>query len=178
MAKSSREMIMKDELRVLNFLEQHAKESIDEIAKQCGFSRQKVWRIIKHLEEDKIIWGYAAITSEDVKNLKHFVLLLKRTMIPFDDATKKEVIKENLVDLFPDSIKNVVEVENIYFTHGKYDSVVTFYAPNLVTAKKVLDAISQNLNKYFEEYLLLETLFPVRKQGLKNPQIKILAEYI
>ncbi len=170
--------MMKDELHVLNFLEQHAKESIDEIAKRCNFSRQKVWRIIKHLEEDHIIWGYAAITSEEKKNLKHFVLLLKRTMLPFDEATKKEVIQENLADLLPDTIRNLIEIENIYFTHGRYDSVVTFYAPNLVAAKKVQDAISQNLNKYFDEYLLLETLFPVRKQGLKNPKIKVLADYL
>lgn len=178
MPKNSREMMEEDEIIVLNILERHAKESIEEIAKRCGFSRQKVWRIIKHLEENKVIWGYTAVADEDVENLKHFVLLLKRTILPFDDATRKEVIEEDLADLLPPSMKNSVKVENVYLTHGKYDAVVTLYAPDLVTAKKVLDAISQSLSKYFEEYLLLETLFPIRKQGLKNPRIKILAEYI
>jgi len=49
MAKSSSEQIEQDEIKVLNALEQHSKDSVDEIAKSCGFSRQKVWRIIKNL---------------------------------------------------------------------------------------------------------------------------------
>jgi DNA-binding Lrp family transcriptional regulator len=178
MPKASREMMEQDEIIVLRLLERHAKESIEEIAKRCGFSRQKVWRIIKHLEGAKVIWGYSAVANAGVENLQHFVLLLKRTLVPFDDETRKTVVKEDLTDLLPASIKSSIKVENIYLTHGRYDAVVTFYAPNLVTAKKVLDAISQNLSKYFNEYLLLETLFPIRKQGLKNPEIKTLAEYI
>ena len=178
MPKSSRETMMQDEIKVLEFLEKHAKENIDEIARNCHFSRQKVWRIVKHLEGEKIIWGYSAIVDEDVENLKHFVLLLKRTTIPFDDLTRQQVLAEDLTDLLPSSIKQFVKVENIYFTHGKYDAVVTFYAPNIILAKKVFDAISQNLSRFFNDYLLLETLFPVRKQGLKNPQIKNLMDLI
>jgi DNA-binding Lrp family transcriptional regulator len=178
MPKINRDLLEQDEIIVLDILEHHAKESIEEIAKRCGFSRQKVWKIIKHLEENKTIWGYCAVADEEAENLKHFVLLLKRTIISFNDTTRKEVIEEDLMDLLPTELKNLVKVENVYFTHGRYDAVVTFYAPNLVTGKKVLDSISRNLSKYFEEYILLETLFPIRKQGLKNPQIKILAEYL
>jgi hypothetical protein len=36
----------------------------------------------------------------------------------------------------------------------------------------------QKLEKYIGEYLLLETLVPIRKQGLKNPQINKLIEYL
>jgi hypothetical protein len=34
------------------------------------------------------------------------------------------------------------------------------------------------LPEYIKEYHLLETLFPVRKQGFKNPQIKRLVEFL
>jgi len=54
LAKSSKETMMKDEIKVLDFLEQHAKESVEEIAKRSGVSRQKIWRIIKRLEENEI----------------------------------------------------------------------------------------------------------------------------
>jgi DNA-binding Lrp family transcriptional regulator len=174
MAKSSREKMTQDEAVVLDILEHHAKESIENIAKRCGFSRQKVWRIIKHLEENKIIWGYTAVADDEVKNLEHFVLLVKRTILPIEEQMKKEIVQEKLDDYLSPS----VSIENIYYTHGRYDVVITFYAPDLITAKKVIDAISQRIGKYFEEYLLLETLFPVRKQSIKNPQIKKLAEFI
>ena len=51
------EPITEDEKKVLDALEKNGKESIDDIAKRCKFSRQKVWRIIKHFEENKTIWG-------------------------------------------------------------------------------------------------------------------------
>jgi DNA-binding Lrp family transcriptional regulator len=65
MIKSNEETMTEDEIHVLTILEQHAKESIDRIAKRCDFSRQKVWKIVKHLEETKIIWGYSAITDTE-----------------------------------------------------------------------------------------------------------------
>jgi DNA-binding Lrp family transcriptional regulator len=61
MPKSSETRLRQDEEKILEILRTDAKASIDDIAKKCGFSRQKVWRIIKKLEEDKIIWGYTAI---------------------------------------------------------------------------------------------------------------------
>ena len=174
MVKSSKETMMKDEMKVLDVLEQHAKESIDEIAKQCGFSRQKVWKIIKHLEEKKIIWGYTAVTDEDARNLKHFIVLVKRNTVPFDQDVRKEVIFRKIDD-YP---AGLVKIENIYFTNGISDWVFTFYAPDIVSAKKYVDLTFERFNKYLEEYFILETLVPIRKQGLKNPRIKELVEYI
>jgi len=56
LTRAGKEKIVKDEMIVLDVLEQHAKESIGEIAKKCGFSHQKVWRIIKKFrtEEDDL----------------------------------------------------------------------------------------------------------------------------
>jgi len=174
MAKNSKEKIQQDETRVLNVLEHHAKESVDEVAKKCGFSRQKVSRTIKHLEENKIIWGYAAVVDGELRELKHFVLLVKRSVVPFDDTLRKEIVFEKL----DDNIQESVKIESIYLTHGNYNLVFTFYAPNLVAAKNFIDTGLLKYAKYIREYLLLETLFPIRQQGLKNPQMKSLAEYL
>jgi len=168
------ELITDDEKKVLDVLEKNGKESIDEIAKICGFSRQKVWRIIKYFEENKTIWGYVGIQSEEVKGLSHFVLLVKRSTLPIADDFKKELVIGKLDSYLPESVK----VENIYLTHGTYDGVVTFYAPDLITAKKCISRISQNIGKLFEEFLLLEILIPIRKTGLKNPHMKNLAELL
>ena len=55
MEKTSKKQIEEDERKIITDLQKNAKESIDVIAKKCGFSRQKVWRIIKRLEKNKII---------------------------------------------------------------------------------------------------------------------------
>ena len=174
MAKSSREMILHDEKKILDALEQQAKENIDEIAMSCGFSRQKVWRIIKDLEKRKIIWGYTAITDETVKNLKHFLVLVKRNTVPFDEIVRKEIISRKLDD-YP---MDIVKIENIYLTHGTSDWILTFYAPNLVSAKKFVDQTFKRFSKYFQGFDVLEILVSVRKQGIKNPRIRELIEYV
>ncbi len=56
MAKSSKKQIYEDELKVIVELQKNSNENIGAIAKKCGFSRQKAWRIIKELEENKTIW--------------------------------------------------------------------------------------------------------------------------
>ena len=174
MAKRSEESIEQDKIKVMNLLEQNSHKSIDEIAKKCGFSRQKVWRIIKNLEEKKIIWGYTAITEEKEKNLKHFTALVKKSNVPFDDKVKKEIITDK-IDNYP---KGLVIIENIYFTHGICDLIFTFYASDLRIAKQFLNHSFYRQEKYIKEYALIETIFPIRKQGLKNPKIKELTEYI
>ncbi len=173
MVKTSKTQAEQDEINVLDALEQHSKESIDEIAKICGFSRQKVSRIIKNLEKNNVIWGYPPITEDGARNLKQFILLVKRKTIPFDDDYKKELIFDKL-----DSYSPNVKVENISITHGEYDGFVTFYAKDILCAKKLVSEISTKIGKYFERYVLLETLFPIRKQGLKNPKMKELVEYL
>jgi len=174
MAKSSKETILHDEIKVLDALEQHSKDSIDKIAKDCGFSRQKVWRIIKELEKRKVIWGYTAITDETAKNLKHFIVLAKRNTVPFGDEVRKEIILRKLDD-YP---MDIITIENIYLTHGTFDWILTFYAPDLVSAKRFVEETFARFSKYLQEYTLIETLVPVRKHGLKNPRIKELVKYV
>lgn len=173
--KSNNETMKKDEMTVLDILEQHANENINEIAKRSGFSRQKVQRIIKHLEEKKIIWGYSAISLIEEKG-KHFILLLMRSMMPLNESMKKEVITEKLDNHLPSG----VTIENIFIVHGEsWNAMVSFYAPDLVTAKKVVEGLFQRTGKYFtNQHLLIQVLFPIRKNGFKNPRIKELVDYI
>lgn len=174
MAKSSKETIFNDKIKVIDALSQHGKESIDKIAKLCKVSRQKIWRIIKELEKSKIIWGYTAVTDETARNLKHFTVLVKRNTIPFGDGVREEIISRKLDD-YP---MDVVKIENIYLTHGTVDWILTFYAPDLSTAKKFVDKTFERMSKYLQECTLIETLVPVRKNGFKNPKIKELVEYV
>jgi DNA-binding Lrp family transcriptional regulator len=168
------ETMQAERRKILQILEQNAKESVDGIAKKCGFSSQKVGRIIRQLEQEHIIWGYSIVMDEKGTELNHYVLLLKRTLVPLDDSMQREVLDEKLDKYLPPQVK----IEDIILTHGRYDAMITFYAPGLLIARKVIESLSQRIGKYFQEYLLLETLFPIRKQSLKNPDIKNLTKYI
>ena len=89
MPKSSKDQIYADEKKVIRELQKNSKESIDTIAKNCGFSRQKVWRIIKRLEKNKTIWGYFAVVDYEKLNLKRYLMLIKRSNKPLGDAVHR-----------------------------------------------------------------------------------------
>jgi len=169
MPKNRETKLLKDEQIVLSVLQINGHESIDVIAKTCGFSRQKVWRIIKKLEKQKIIWGYAAICDEERYGLKHFTMIIKRTTVPIDQKLIQEILTTRLDKLLPES---VIKIEDIEYVHGPFDGVFTFYAKDLITAKKFCERFHQRFKLYISDFALLEGILFVRKQMLRNPNLK------
>lgn len=174
MPKTSSRQLEQDEKRVLDILQIDAKASIDAIAKQCGFSRQKVWRIIKKFEKDGAIWGYTAVTDDDYTNMVQFTMLMKRTTRPVDDKIRKEMVTIALEDLLPGKIK----MDNIEYVHGCYDGVVTFKADSVITAKQFCERFKQHFQGYYQEIELLQPIIVYRRHGLRNPKIKEDIKYL
>jgi DNA-binding Lrp family transcriptional regulator len=175
MPKISKETRVKDERKVLEILQSNAKGSIDDIAKKCRFSRQKVWQIIKKLENEKAIWGYAAIADDDSIGMKHYIMLFKRTTQPACKEMIDEIALKKLDDIFQDLN---LRIENIDYVHGCYDGVLSFWTDSLINAKKFIDRFSIHMQGLIENTELLETIFPIRKQTIKNPHMKRLSEFL
>jgi len=175
MPKSSLTRLIKDEEKILEILQIDAQTSIDDIAKKCGFSRQKVWRIIKKLEEEKIIWGYTVIAEQERYNWKHFIMLMKRSTNPIDQKVMQEILSTRLDDILKDS---VIKMVNIEYVHGSYDGIFTFFAPDLITAKKFCDRFKERFNQYVTSVELLESIFFLRNQRIKNPNLKKVINYL
>jgi len=175
MPKSSQTRLIEDEKKILDILQVNAKTSIDDIAKKCGFSRQKVWRIIKKLEEEKTIWGYTAVCEQERYNLKHFIMMMKRSTTPIDQKIMHEMLSTRLDDLVPGLD---IVMENIEYVHGSCDGIFSFYAPDLIAAKRFSDRFKEHFNEYVAEVELLEGIFFVRNQRLVNPNLKKLINYL
>lgn len=175
MPKSSKKQIDKDEKKVISELQKNAKESIDKIAKRCNFSRQKVWRIIKRLEKNKTIWGYAAIVNEEKQELKHYIMLIKKTTLPIDDKIADKIITRKLESIAP---KTGVKIENSLYVHGVYDWIVSFTAKDIKQAKRFSEKFIELYKGYIAELNLLETLFSIKKQGVLNPKAIELKQFL
>jgi DNA-binding Lrp family transcriptional regulator len=175
MPKSSKEQINEDEKKILAELQKNSKENIDNIAERCGFSRQKVWRIIKRLEKDHIIWGYTAIVDEEKQDLKHYIILIKRTSLPIDEKLADKIVTRKLESL---ASKRGVKVESSLYIHGVYDWMVYFTTKDTKQAKKFCEIFNRLYKGYIAELNLLETMFPFKKQGFFNPEAEGLKEYL
>ena len=174
MPKSSQKKIEEDEKKVALALQKNARESVDAIGKHCGFSRQKVWRIIKRLEKNKTIWGYSGIIDDELLDIKKYQILVKRDASIITSDVLDVVFKRKLDKI---AENNDVDLESSLLTHGPYDWMFTVNAPNIVKVKKFIEAFQKILGKYVERIDILEVLFPVKSNGIVNPNIKSLKEY-
>ena len=173
MAKSSKKQIDQDEKKVIEQLQRNSNESIDKIAKTCGFSRQKVWRIIKRLENNKTIWGYTAVPDKEKQGVHHYILLIKRSSEPASD------IIGDVIDAFKKYAgKNLgVFVQTACLLHGEYDGILCFTAKDISFAKRFVELINKKYSAYLNSTTLLEDIFSVKLSGMMNPKLDDLKEY-
>lgn len=175
MPKISREQVNKDAKKILVELQKNANDGIDTIAKRCGFSRQKVWRTIKQLEESRFIWGYTAIVDDKKNDLKHYTLLIKRTTKHIQEETIDVITSRKLDEMVS---KIGVTVESSYYVHGEYDWVLTFTTKDIIQAKKFCESLLALHRGVIEKTILLETLFFVKNHSIMNPDSKRLKEFL
>jgi DNA-binding Lrp family transcriptional regulator len=174
MAKNSIKQIEEDEKQILNELSKNANKSINEIAKTCGFSRQKVWRIIKNLESNNTIWGYVAVVDEEKQDKRGFIVLIKRSNKPL----QKEMI-DKIVDreLSKKAKAKGVEILNSIYTNGIYDWIICFVAPDIKEAKRFVEDLNRTFTGYIDDTHLLEELFSAEKSGIVNPEMDKLRSF-
>ncbi|UCD14025.1 MAG: Lrp/AsnC family transcriptional regulator [Thermoplasmatales archaeon] len=175
MPKSSKKQMYADEMKIVEELQKNSKESIDAIAKRCGFSRQKVWRNIKRLEKNKTIWGYHAVVDDEKLGLRRYFILIKRTNKP---ATKEKIDYVITRKLSKETAEIGVNVECSYYVHGSFDWLICITASHLRQVKKFCEAFNVLFEEgYVANIQVLEVIFPVEKNGMNNPDIDKIKEF-
>ncbi len=174
MVKSSREQIKKDEQKILEQLQQNSNESIEIIARNCGFSRQKVWRLIKRLEKNKTIWTYTAVVDDVRLNQKKFILLLRRTNQPVKKDQLESVISGKLKEEFK---KIGIWIDCCFMTHGWYDFVILVTTEDVRRIKLLEESINKMFSENIAELMVLESVFPLQKSRCDNPNLENIVQY-
>jgi DNA-binding Lrp family transcriptional regulator len=175
MAKTSKKQIILDEKKVIEQLQKNSMENLDLFAKNCGFSRQKVWRLIKNLENNKSIWGYTAIVDTDYMKKKHYVLLMKRNAQKINQKIVEILLSRELEEAVT---KLGITIETSSYIHGDYDWFATFLAPDIISAKKFCELVKTTYPEVFQKIDLLETLFDIKRQNILNPDASRLKDII
>jgi len=174
MAKSSVKQIEQDEKKILEELRKNANKSINDIAEKCGFSRQKVWRVINNLEKNNTIWGYVAVVDEEKIDKKGYIMLMKRSNKPITKEAINHIIKREIAD----KVKKMgVEFINSIYLNGKYDWMICFTANNIKDAKNIEELYFKLYPEIISEIEIHEEMFTVQSCGINNPEIKKLNEF-
>jgi DNA-binding Lrp family transcriptional regulator len=168
MPKSSKQQIDEDEKKFLLMLQQNSGESIDTIAKKCGFSRQKVWRIKKRLEKNKTIWGYNVVVDNEKLRLKQYIILIKRSNVPLSEKHLDLITSRKLKE---ETFKLGINIESSYFIHGSYDWFFIVTAKSIRDVKKLVEGFSRLLSGVISEIKIQEVIFSVENNNFSNPNL-------
>ncbi len=169
MAKNSKRQIRQDEKKIIQELLTNSNKSINEIAKNCGFSRQKVWRIIKNLEKNKTIWGYISVIDEEKLEKNSYTVLIKRTSKP----VAKELVRK-IVDREMEKQANELDIliKDSVYTNGYFDWLINFESEDKKDANRFCESLKKEFEGFIKEIYLLEQMFPIKKSGIEHPNHK------
>ena len=171
MSKNSIKGIKQDEKRILDKLTKNANKSINDIAQSCGFSRQKVWRVINNLEKNHTIWGYTAVVDEEKLDEKSYIILIKRTNKPLSQELINKIIKREL------GKQSGIEITNSIYAHGIYDWIIFINATSIREAKGFVEETNKLFEGFIAEIHLIEKMFSAVSCGVTNPDIKKLNNF-
>jgi DNA-binding Lrp family transcriptional regulator len=169
MVKKSDEQLNEDEIKILTELQYNGKENIEAIAKCCGFSSQKVRRIIKQLEDRHIIWGYTAVNDTRKMNNDQFMICIKRNMKPLDNEVINKISNINF-EKFSHPLG--LHIVCSYYVHGTYDWVIVCTGDNLRHARKLCDVLNTEFPGYIDHIDIQQILYTHRKHYIINPKLE------
>jgi len=170
MARSSKEQIDRDEAKIILELQKNCKDSLDKIAKRCGFSRQKTWRFIKNIEKNKTVWGYHATIDDEKINRKCFVLLVRWKQSPIENSLEETIVKGTLDKLGAEM--GIIVEDNFWVHGGMFDGILSFSAKDIKHAKRFQRMFINTYPDGIKDLQLLETMVTIKKDGFMNPKIK------
>jgi DNA-binding Lrp family transcriptional regulator len=174
MPKRSRDEVEADINKIVKIFQSDARISFNDLAEKTGFSRQKIWRIIKSLENNKTIWGYTTIIDHSKLGLKQYVIMLKRK--------SRALIGKKLDKLVDRSIKKQIEklgvfIETSYYTNGDYDWIAIASAESIIQMKKYAEFIIRNSDDILSDVKIVEILFPLEINNIENPKKEGLLDF-
>ncbi len=160
-----------DESKILKLLMEDSRQTTHEIAKKLGFSRQKVWKTIKKLEKENVIWGYNTVIDENTIGRNSYFALLK------GNGQFDEIIGSSAERLkMKNAEKMNIVVLACFYVHGVYDWIVIFSAENIMDAKKFCGYIQKEYGSILDHIDLLENVFTLLRFGKINPNLEKIKE--
>jgi len=174
MAKSSKEQIEADEIKILKELRKNSRVSYNDLGEKCGFSRQKVWRLVNDLEKNKTIWGYSTVIDDKKLGLKQFFLFIRRKAGVLEKSQIDNAINRKLKEKLE---QMGITVEASYYTHGTHDWINIITSKNIRDVKKFVEHIREHYQNVVADIQVTEILFSLEKEAIENPNKNKLREF-
>jgi hypothetical protein len=99
---------------------------------------------------------------------------MKKTNIPVEEAA--DIIISRKLEKKAEELD--IKIESSSYLHGQYDWTLSFTVENIRQAKKFSEALNEIYHRYISDLILIEKIFPIKKCGIQNPNLKKLKEFV
>ena len=163
---------------VINALLRDPNASVDSIGTVCQLSQQQVYRVLRILEEDKIVFGNPMLIDLSKLGKKRFIIMAKRSYGSPNDNTLKsasysaqflEGLAKDRIDIIP---------EDDYTCSGEFDMVTVIIADSILQANKYVEYLRNVSAGYFSSFSIVEVLFTTRKNMRMTPEVSQFTDYV
>ena len=174
---TSRNQIKADEERVGLELLRNPNQDAASIARECGLSKQKVWRVLKQFEERGVIFSHPACLNMKKLGKRSFLVLIERSIKPIDDNFIQHMIDPTLIKaLVEQDIKAVVE--DCYLLNGVYDWAFIVTVEEHRDLLKFLDLWRKYYGEYFSRITQSEIMWFNLRNSTQNPNPEEIREIL
>ena len=124
-------------------------------------------KIIKKLENEGRIWGYATIMEPELLE-NHFFLVFIKIKEDFDVS---EMIK-NFVESDTIELGGKFNFRYTAYLHGRFNFITSLYASDIIEAERIVNKMVKPYRKYISDLYIHQTLITFRRFGFTNPNLK------
>lgn len=164
---ATRDQIRIDEDRLATELLKDPSQNVPTLAKKCGLSKQKAWRIVRKLEESGAILSYPS--NLNMKNIgkRSFLILFERSSKMVDDNLIEQLTMPDItVELEREGIQAVVE--DSYILNGVYDWAIVITVSEHKDLIKFLEYWRKYYGEYYARVTQSEIMWVAKRNGAIN----------
>ncbi len=139
--------IDKKELKLLSILEEDARQSLSNMAKQMHTSQQLISYLLQSLEKRRVILGYYTLI-----NLAKLGYTSYRTMLRLSNVDERK--RKEIIDYLAKH-KNILWLVEV---GGRWDLLVNFMAKNIIHYSNILRKFRNKFSENIQNYDVLTTI--------------------
>lgn len=174
---TTREQLKADKQSVVIELIKDPTQEIRHIAEKCGMSKQKVWRIMRSLEEEGAIMSRPASLNLKKLGKRSYLIIFKRTFKVMDDRLLSDLtMPEILEEIEAEGIKAIVE--DSYCLDGAYDWAIILTVEDNRDLIRFMELWRKYYGEYFSRVIQSEIMFIATRNSKLNPNLSELIDLL
>lgn len=155
MPKISKRQKMNDELKVMAELKKHPSFSVQELSERLGFSKSKVYKILRKFNNKKDQGNLGLFSVNNSSSKRKFLILAKKNSKHFFEEPFPKIINTSLKNY---SLRNGIDLDSCIMTNGLSDWIFCISTDDILRTMLFCKFLKNNFQDYILDIQVVELL--------------------